>query len=143
MRSSIHIAVTAAIALAASMFVVLLLTMRSSAHLADLLAPIAGGLLVGLGTYIGSRWAPPYQRSARLAHVLGVLFFSLGVVLTFPHETHAVKMDNPVAGGATSSADILIDIALALIAASAVVLFSMLITRGIAALCRPRYRGEN
>jgi hypothetical protein len=48
MRSSVHIAATTAIALAASMFVVLLLASHSSVHLGDLLAPIAGGLLVGL-----------------------------------------------------------------------------------------------
>jgi hypothetical protein len=138
MRSSVHIAVTAAIALAASMFVVLLLTTPFSAHPSDLLAPIAGSFLVGLGAYIGSRWAPPYQRSVRLACVLATLFFGLGIVLTFPHKTHVLKMDIPVAGGAAGSADILIDVALALIAALAVVLFSMLITRGIAAVCGPR-----
>ena len=143
MRSSVHSAATTAIALAASMFVVPLLTMHSSVHLGDLLAPIAGGLLVGLGTYLGSRWAPPYQRSARLARVLGAFFFGLGVLLTFPHMTHAVKMDMPVAGGATSSVDVLVDVALALIASLVVVLFSMLITRSIAALCRPRSRRES
>jgi hypothetical protein len=138
MRSSVQIAATTAISLAASMFVVLFLTTHSSVHFGDLLAPIAGGLLVGLGTYLGSRWAPPYQRSARLARVLGALFFGLGVVLTFPHKTHAIKIDMPVAGGATSSVDVFVDVALGLIATSAVVLFSMLITRSIAALCRPR-----
>jgi hypothetical protein len=142
MRSSVHIAATTAMALAASMLVVLSLTTQSSVHFADLLAPIAGGLLVGLGTYLGSRWAPPFQRSVRLARVLGTFFFGPGVVLTFPHKTHAVKMDLPVAGGAANSVAVVVDVALALIAASAVVLCSMLITRGIAALCRPRSRGE-
>jgi hypothetical protein len=136
MRSSVHIAATIAIALAASMFVVLLLASHSSVHLGDLLAPIAGGLLVGLGTY--SRWAPPYQRSARLARVLGALFFGLGVVLTLPHKTRAIKMDMPVARGATSSVAVFVDVALGLIATLAVVLFSMLITRSVAGLCRPR-----
>lgn len=74
MRSSVHIAATTAIALATSMFLVLLLTTHSSVHFGDLLAPIAGGLLVGLGTYLGSRWTPPDQRSGRFARVLGTLF---------------------------------------------------------------------
>ena len=98
---------------------------------------------MGLGTYLGSRWAPPYQRSARLARVLGALFFGLGVLLTFPQKTHAVKMDLPVAAGTNSSVEVPVDVALALIATLAVVLFSVLITRSIAALVRPRSRGES
>lgn len=142
MRSSVHIAATTAIALAASMFVVLLLTTHSPVHLGSLLAPIAGGLLVGLGTYLGSRWAPPYQRSARTARVLGALFFGLGVVLTLPNKTHAIKIDMPVDQGATSSVDVFVYVVFGLIATSAVVLFSMLVTRSIAALCRSRSARE-
>jgi hypothetical protein len=118
------------------MFVALLLTGHPAPFLMDLFAPIAGALLVGLGTYIGSRWALPYQRSSRLAGVLGVFYFVLGVVLAFPRKTHAIKIDLPLAGATTSSIDVAGDAAWALIAALSLVLFSMLLTRCIAALCK-------
>jgi hypothetical protein len=138
MRTSARIAATAAIAMTASMYLVLLITKHFSALPEDLLAPIVGGFLVGLGSYLGSRWAPVGQRTARLSHVLGVFFFGLGIVLTFPHKTHAIKMDMPATAGSSSSIEVFVDVALAPIAASAVVLVSMLLTRGVAVLCKPK-----
>lgn len=51
-------------------------------------------------------------------------------------------LDMPVAESATGFVDVLIDVALSPIAPLVVVLFTMLITRGIAALCRPMSRRE-
>jgi hypothetical protein len=142
MRRSIHIAGIAALALASSMVVVLLLRKRSTSSLDDLTAPIVGGLLVGFGTFIGCRWAPPNQRSTRLAGALGVIYFLLGVVLTVPHKTHAVKMDLPVAGTGSSLIGESVEVALGLIAAFTLVLFPTLLARGIAALCKGMSRDD-
>jgi hypothetical protein len=135
MRAPVHLAGSSALALATSMFAVILLTQHSVSLLYDLFAPSVGGVLVGLGTYVGCRWAPPSQRSTRLAGALGVIYLTLGVALTLPRTSHAIKIDLPVADAGTGLTGISLEVVLGLIALFSLVLFPILLARGVAALC--------
>lgn len=108
-----------------------------SGWLASTVAGALGvGLLVWVGMYVGARFSPPHQRNGRLAWLTVITFGVLGVLLSLPIKTHAVKLDMPSAGDASASQFMPLLTSVALIAA--VVLGSGLITRALAAVSGSR-----
>jgi hypothetical protein len=107
-----------------------------SASLSGLLtSTLAGtlgiGFLAWVGTYFGARFSPPHQRNGRLVWLTAITFGVLGVLLSLPIKTHAVRLDMPSAGDASASQFMPLLIPVALIAA--VVLVFVVITRALAA----------
>ena len=94
------------------------------------------GLLVWVGVYFGARFAPSHQRNGRLVRLAAITFGVLGLLLSLPIKTHAVRLDMPSAGDASASQFLPLLIPVALIAA--VVLGSGLITRALAAVSGSR-----
>lgn len=112
-----------------------------SASLSEWLAStVAGalsiGLLVWVGMYFGARFSPPHQRNGRLVWLAVIAFGVLGVLLSLPIKTHAVRLDTPSAGDASASQFMPLLIPVAFIAA--VVLASVFITRALAAVSGSR-----
>jgi hypothetical protein len=142
MRSPSSIAVVPAIAV-----VVAVLTTRASAVVSHgftetLIEPVVLGGFVWVGTYFGARWAPPLQRTGRLARVLGVLYLVAGVALTMPIKTHAVLLnmsrgegDTGVLAGVTPTL-IICALPLALLGVL------ILVARGLAVVCGGRVRRD-
>jgi hypothetical protein len=112
-----------------------------SASLSGLLASTVAealgiGLLVWVGMYFGARFSPPHQRNGRLVWLTVVAFGVLGVLLSLPIETHAIRLDMPSAGDASAIQFMPLLIPVALIAAA--VLGSAFITRALAAVSGSR-----
>ena len=63
------------------------------------------GALAWLGTYLGARFSTPNERSDRLTRVLSLTFIAVGVLLSLPFQTHALKLDMPSASYARSGVD--------------------------------------
>jgi hypothetical protein len=96
------------------------------------------GALVFVGTYVGVRWAPPHQRTGRLAWSLGLLYLVVGVALSMPIQTHAL-MQRPNHGGSVAGMLASMPPAVTAIALPlALLLASILLTRGLAAGCGGR-----
>jgi hypothetical protein len=151
MRTPSYIALSAAIAgfiatLVSHVFTLMhgrLLTsaMISPQVLSALLEGITLTAIIGIGTYLGARWAPPRQRTAGLAQVLGVLYFIIGGLLTFPIKTYAVAVEMPRASGGrlgSATGDFVVFSAAAILA----VVIALLIARGIAAFCGGKVGGD-
>jgi hypothetical protein len=64
------------------------------------------GALVWVGTYLGARYSVASHRNDRLVRVLSLSFIVVGVLLSLPIETHAVKLDMPPAGSAPPDIDV-------------------------------------
>lgn len=145
MRTSSRIAFIAALALAFPTLVSLgyALTYGPNLSLATtsfgvLIAFLEGvslGVFVWIGTYVGVRWAAPHQRTVRLARVLGVLYFILGVAISRPVKTHAVLMDMPPASNSTSPLDFISPLLTYVVGPLALVVVPLLLARGIATAC--------
>jgi hypothetical protein len=132
MRTPSHIASLAAIAFAVP---ILLSQVQTLGVLTALLGGIGAGVLVWAGTYVGARWAAPHQRTVRLAWVLGILFFIIGVALTIPIKTHAVLLDMPPPNGSASPLDFIRPLVAYIEAPLVMVVGSLLLTRGVATIC--------
>src|SRR5690348_12490806 len=63
------------------------------------------GALVWVGTYIGARNSPPNQRSDRLVRTLSLIFIGLGLLVSLPIRTHAVRLEMPGAGHTPADVD--------------------------------------
>lgn len=63
------------------------------------------GLLVWIGTYFGARLSKSEQRTYRLAKSLAALYVAIGIVLSLPFKTHAVKLDLPIPGRPAPATD--------------------------------------
>lgn len=94
------------------------------------------GLLVWVGAYFGACFSPPYRRNERLVWLAIIAFGVLGVLLSLPIRTHAVRLDTPAAGDASAAQFMPLLVPLALIAA--VVLASVFITRALTAVSGSR-----
>lgn len=145
MRTSRYIASFAAIALAipivASRVLMLVTGPRSGpAEIAlgvsvALLEGIIPGVLVWVGTYVGTRWAAPYDRTGRLAQVLGVLYLVVGVAMSTPIKTHAVLLDMPPPSSSASPLDVIRPLVASVGGPLVMVVGSLLLARGIATVC--------
>ena len=111
MRTPRHVATVCACALAVTVLVAsvvreLLGSPRGDAVLDALAEAALGSLFLGtfvwLGTYFGARYSAPYQRSDRLIRVLSLTYIALGVILSLPFQTHAVRLDMPAASYTSS-----------------------------------------
>ena len=94
------------------------------------------GLFVWVGMYFGARFSPPHQRNGRLVWLTVIAFGALGVLLSLPIKTHAVRLDMPSPDDASANLFMPLLIPVALIAA--VVLGSVFITRALAAMSGSR-----
>ena len=149
MRTPSHIALIAATALFVAAFVLqefmlpvgpspLSVPAISLEILYAFLGAIIPGLLIWVGTYIGARWAPPQQRTIRLAQVLGALYLIIGVAMTLPIKTHAVLVDMPPPSGTASVLDPVRPFAAGIRVALVMVVVSLLLARSLAAICGGR-----
>jgi hypothetical protein len=145
MRTPSHIAFIAAIAFAIPILASRVLMLMTGPHsspaqiavgvLAALLEGIIPGVLVWVGTYVGTRWAAPYQRTVRLAQVLGVLYLVIGVAMSTPIKTHAVLRDMPPPSSSAGPLDFIDPLVASVGAPLIMVVGSLLIARGIATVC--------
>lgn len=94
------------------------------------------GLLVWIGIYFGARLAAPDRRNGRLMKLVVTTYGVLGVLLSLPIDTHAVRVDMPSAGDA--SAIQITPVLVSVVAVVGIVLGSLFITRVLAAFSRPR-----
>jgi hypothetical protein len=114
-----------------------------SAHMSLLiLSALLGGIipavLVWAGTYIGARWAAPHQRTTRLVLVLGILYLLIGVAISLPIKTHAVRLDMSIASRDTGPLEFIGPVATSAVVAFVTVTVSLLLARSLAAICGPR-----
>lgn len=136
-----HIAFIAAVALAIPIVVSPLLTHTYGSPFSvptisfGILAGLIPGALVWVGTYVGARWAASHQRTVRLAQVLAILYFIVGIVLTLPIKTHAVLLEMLPASGSAGPLDFVSPLVFSVGASLVMVVAPMLLTRGIAILC--------
>ena len=115
MRAPSRVATISAGALTFAIFAVSVVSaMVKSTHTSDpammfaayaALEALGMATLAWVGVYIGARLLPPHQRSDRLIRVLSLVFVLLGIVLSLPIRTHAVKLDLPLASGRTTNID--------------------------------------
>lgn len=91
------------------------------------------GALVWLGTYIGARLAPPAQRTGRLARWLGAIYALVGVALTVPVRTHAIRIDLPISGAQSPDTSLLGPLTIALVSLASLVSLAIAVTRILAA----------
>jgi hypothetical protein len=145
LRTSSHIATIAAVAL----FVATLVShafrllhgpsldsaTMSPGALSAFLEGIIPAVLVWVGTYSGARWAAPQQRTARLAQVLGILYFLIGVAISLPIKTHAVLLGMPTASRSTGAPEFLSPFVASVVVAFVAVAVSLFLARGLAATC--------
>lgn len=99
-------------------------------------AALGISLLVWVGMYFGARFSPPHQRNGRLVWLAVITFGVLGVLMSLPIKTHAVRLDMPSAGDASASQLMPLLIPAAVVAA--IVLVSVFITRALAAMSGSR-----
>lgn len=148
MKSSTRIYVLAAVALAIPIVVSPVLTRAYGSPFSvptisfGILAGLIPGALVWVGTYVGARWAASQQRTVRLAQVLAILYFIVGIVLTLPIKTHAVLLEMPAASGSAGPLDFVSPLAFSVGAPLVMVVAPMLLTRGIAILCGRKTRRD-
>ena len=115
MRAPSRVATISAGALTFAIFAVSVVSaMVKSTHTSDpammfaayaALEALGMATLAWVGVYIGARLLPPHQRSDRLIRVLSLVFVLLGIVLSLPFHTHAVKRDLPLASGMANHID--------------------------------------
>ncbi|HTC16349.1 MAG TPA: hypothetical protein VK695_11160 [Steroidobacteraceae bacterium] len=145
MRKPSYIALIAAVALFVAVLVEHVFTLMrgpppnsatiSSEVFSALLEGIIPGVLIWVGTYIGARWAAPHQRTVRLAQVLGVSYFIIGLALNVPIKTHAVLLDMPAVSASASPLTLVTPVVASIGAALVMVVVSILLARGLAVIC--------
>lgn len=135
MHTPSRIAILAAIALSAAMFIASLVitaawTGTSAAY--NAIAAILLGILAWPGTYIGARMAGRRSCTSQLTRALVTAYGLIGVIVALPMRTHAVVVNVPTAGSLKLLTGALAPFAAALL----VVLVAFAITAGIATVCR-------
>ena len=149
MRTPSYIAFVAATALSIAVFVPQVFTLPlgpSPPHFPAIfleisvafLEAIILGVLIWVGTYIGARWAPPQQRTIRLAQVLGVLYLIIGFAMTLPIKTHALLVDMPPPSASASVLDPIRPIAASIGVTLVILVVSLFLARSLAAICGER-----
>ena len=98
------------------------------------------GILAWVGTYLGARMAGPRRCTPRLALALAAAYAALGIVITVPIRTHAVKLDMPTAN-ASSHLDVMGSLPW-WAGPILIVVVALVITRLLAALCVARIGGD-
>ena len=145
MRTPGYIGLIAAIAFAIPIVASQVLVVFTGPHsspaeiaLGALLALLEGiipGVPVWVGTYVGTRWAAPSLRTLRLAQLLGILYFLVGVAMSIPIKTHAVLRDTPPPTTSASSLDVISPFVASVGTPLLMVIGSLVLARGIAAVC--------
>jgi hypothetical protein len=114
MRTPLYVATVCTSVLAFTVLVAsvvgdLIVSSRGDAFLGPLGHAALGSMFLGifawLGTYLGARYSAPYQRSDRLIRAVSLAFIAIGVLLSLPIQTHAVRLDMPSASYVSSGVD--------------------------------------
>lgn len=141
MRTPKHLAFIAAVAFAVPILVSQVLTFMydppsgPATISLGILSGLIPGALVWVGRYMGARWAASHQRTVRLAQVLGVLYFIVGVAMTIPIKTDAALLEMDPARGSASPFDFISPVVSSVGIPLLMVVAPMLLTRGVAMLC--------
>ena len=111
-------------------------------------AAVAGLVLGGIawiGTYLGTRLSKPSQRTPRLGRWLSLTYAVLGLLLSLPISTHAVKMDMPPAASTHAAPTLALFSPLVMTLAIPLIIavVCLIITRSLAAVLGSRDGHEN
>ena len=87
-----------------------------------------------VGTCLGARMAGPRQRTTRLAKALTTAYVVVGVVITVPITTHAVKLDMSLTS-ASSKIDLVRPLVLLFGFPLLIVVIALIMTRAFATIC--------
>jgi hypothetical protein len=109
MRTPRYIATVSSVVLGATMLIISVVSsLRGEAVLGHFgVAALESVLLCAFawpGTYLGAKYSTPHQRSDLFTRVLSLTFLAIGIVMSIPFKTHAVKLDMPSTTHAGSSA---------------------------------------